>query len=871
MNMNHEDLKILISAYLDGEVTPEEKDLVENHLASCESCQKDYVEFQKVSSSLKRWPKERLSPDVQLDIKGRLAQTKEKNMNKRELSIQWASVASVVMVMAVSAFGMYYYGQVQLAKGFDARERLIAYKNAALSSTAPRYEVYHGPANYTVPSPVEESSSEDLKKSADIGDLALLKTRGGGETVTTELLGSEAGGKDSSSISKQVFSGEFAKAQKGDEAVAQNRLRDGSNGAGYGMLSAAAPMILAEKKNFADVYDSRESEPAKAKAVDKLAMIGSVSSNEGTAGYGYGQVVSSLSISGDRRAKEELARGDVMAGAIGGNFRQSEMDSNMPVQTRGVASPAYYPEQEQMIYPPRPYPPVAKVYNYPVEPSDSESYDRIYETGFRNALQEPHSTFSIDVDTASYSNVRRFLNQGQMPPADAVRIEEMINYFTYDYPEPAWGQPFSVNAEVAPCPWNPSHRLALVGIQGKRLNKMTMPPSNLVFLIDVSGSMNDANKLPLLQQAFRMMTEQLESKDKVSIVVYAGAAGLVLDATPGNYKQQIIDAIDRLRAGGSTAGGAGIQLAYQMARANFIKGGNNRVILATDGDFNVGVANDDELTRMIEDYRNQGVYLTVLGFGIGNYKDSKMEKLADKGNGNYFYIDTTQEARKVLVNELGSNLFTIAKDVKIQVEFNPATVQSYRLVGYENRMLNKEDFRDDTKDAGELGAGHTVTALYEIIPSGEYRFETGGAEPLIYQREAPKVSRPMFQSSDLMTVQLRYKEPDANVSKLIRKAVGRGEMKNQSRSDNMMFASAVAEFGLLLRNSSYRGVATFDHVISTARAAKPDQFGYRAEFVDLVERAKALSPYQPPVPYIQDEPPSVWQANPEPAYGKGQK
>ncbi len=464
---------------------------------------------------------------------------------------------------------------------------------------------------------------------------------------------------------------------------------------------------------------------------------------------------------------------------------------------------------------------------------NTEEYDRIYENEFLAVKENPLSTFSIDVDTASYSNIRRFLNNNRMPPKDAVRIEEMINYFTYDYPNPTGDRPFSITIKAAKCPWNNAHDILLIGLHGKTPDTKGLPPSNLVFLIDVSGSMNQPNKLPLLKTAFRMLVNQLSDNERVAIVVYAGAAGKVLDSTPGSDKQKILDAIDNLRAGGSTAGGAGIKLAYKIAQENFIKGGNNRVILATDGDFNVGASSDAELIRLIEENRKKGIFLTVLGFGTGNYKDAKMEKLADKGDGNYYYIDTLKEAKKVLVHELGSTLFTIAKDVKIQIEFNPAKVKAYRLIGYENRILAKEDFNDDTKDAGELGAGHTVTALYELVPAdSEENFRQ--VDDLIYQKQEIK------QSDDLLTVKLRYKLPDSNKSKLIKKSIKASNISESPQGD-FLFASSVAEFGLLLRGSKFKGNATYDDVLKNAKASKgKDRYGYRQEFIELVEKAKML-------------------------------
>ncbi|MDF7826324.1 von Willebrand factor type A domain-containing protein [Pontiellaceae bacterium B12227] len=463
----------------------------------------------------------------------------------------------------------------------------------------------------------------------------------------------------------------------------------------------------------------------------------------------------------------------------------------------------------------------------------SEQYDLIVENVFKTAMENPLSTFSIDVDRAAYANVRRFLKSNQLPPMDAVRIEELVNYFDYDYPQPEGEDPFMVSMEVAECPWEKKHQLALIGLQGLEIETSDLPPNNLVFLLDVSGSMNNADKLPLLKSAMRLLVNQLRPEDRVSIVVYAGAAGLVLE--PTSDKALILDAIKRLNAGGSTAGGAGIELAYKIAKQAFIKNGNNRVILATDGDFNVGVSSDNELVRLIEKKRNSDIFLTVLGFGTGNYKDSKMEKLADKGNGNYAYIDDILEARKVLVNEMGGTLMAIAKDVKIQVEFNPSRVKGYRLIGYENRMLAKEDFNDDLKDAGELGAGHTVTALYELIPAGsDIMVPTAG--DLKYQTTR------LVDSDELMTVNLRYKKPHEEESKLIKRAVAVNDLQPLENGGNIGFASAVAEFGLLLRNSEFKGTASYDDILRRAKAAKgADEEGYRAEFIRLVEKAQLLN------------------------------
>ncbi len=470
---------------------------------------------------------------------------------------------------------------------------------------------------------------------------------------------------------------------------------------------------------------------------------------------------------------------------------------------------------------------------------NTEQYGHIVENPFLDATRVPLSTFSIDVDTASYSNTRRFLNEGHLPPADAVRIEELLNYFSYDYPQPVGDAPFSVTTEVAQCPWNSAHRLVQIGLQGKRLRRADMPPANLVFLLDVSGSMMEPNKLPLVKSALSMLTEQLTERDRVAIVVYAGNSGLVLNATSGDRKGEILAAINQLEAGGSTNGGAGIQLAYKVASENFLQGGINRVILATDGDFNVGVTSEGELVRLIEQKRQTGVFLSVLGFGTGNTKDATMEQLADKGNGNYAYIDTAAEARKVFGQQLGGTLATIAKDVKLQLEFNPTHAAAYRLIGYENRLLRDEDFNDDTKDAGEMGAGHTVTALYEVVPYGQ-QWSNPGVDPLKYQQPAQQSAH--AQSDELLTIKLRYKDPDANESKLLSVGVADASGAWQGASNNFRFASSVAAFGLLLRDSKYKGTANYNGVAALARAATgPDPHGYRTEFVKLVETAQLLA------------------------------
>ncbi len=463
-----------------------------------------------------------------------------------------------------------------------------------------------------------------------------------------------------------------------------------------------------------------------------------------------------------------------------------------------------------------------------------ERYAEIDENPFLETTHAPLSTFSVDVDTASYSNVRRYLNDGQMPPKDAVRIEELINYFEYDYPQPMGNLPFSVNTEVAICAWNPKNKIVSIGLQGKKVSLEDAPPSNLVFLVDVSGSMNKPDRLPLVKQGLKFLARQLSTKDRVAIVVYAGKSGLVLPST--GDEREILDSLDNLEAGGSTNGGEGIQLAYKVALDNFIPEGNNRVVLATDGDFNVGLQSDDELVRLIEAKRRSGIFLSVLGFGTGNTNDSMMEKLADKGNGNYAYIDSQTEARKALGEQAAGTLVTIAKDVKIQVEFNPSKVAGYRLIGYENRLLANKDFKDDRKDAGDIGAGHSVTALYEIVPAGQ-TIENDGIE-LRYSKTEPSESN---FSGELLTVKLRYKEPNANESKLLTQGLLDEENSFENASDNLRFASAVAGFGLVLRDSRYKGNATYGKISHLAQnSLGSDLKNYRRDFLDLVRKANAI-------------------------------
>lgn len=556
----------------------------------------------------------------------------------------------------------------------------------------------------------------------------------------------------------------------------------------------------------------------------------------------------------------------LLAGSCASASREKQMPGEIYGSANKEAKMLMADEELAMSAPSRQAPPVpalSPVTGAPVPTAadqakpdaafNTDEYNKIVENEFKDASQNPLSTFSIDVDKASYANVRNYLAGGSLPPPDAVRIEELVNYFSYVYPEPKAPQPFSITTEFADTPWNAATKLFMIGIQGRHLDYQSLKPCNLVFLIDTSGSMSDDNKLPLLKEALGMLVKSLSAKDRIAIVAYAGSAGTVLDSTQATEVDTIIGAMDKLSSGGSTAGGEGIELAYQTAKKNYIPGGNNRVILCTDGDFNVGNSSTGGLVDLITEKRKEDIYLTICGFGMGNYKDGRMEEISKAGNGNYFYIDSRKEAEKVFIKEMRANMFTIAKDVKIQLEFNPAVVKSYRLIGYENRLMAAEDFKDDTKDAGELGPGHTVTALYEIElvgpnASGGAAAGTGQsaaavdvktADPLKYQQTA---LTPAAASGEMLTVKFRYKPIKSDVSVPIEIPVGRESETLTAASENFRFAASVTEFGMLLRKSRFSGTADWNSVLNLANGAKgQDAEGYRAEFIELAGKARKLS------------------------------
>jgi Ca-activated chloride channel family protein len=575
-----------------------------------------------------------------------------------------------------------------------------------------------------------------------------------------------------------------------------------------------------------------------------VSVSGGASGGGGFGGGGRGGSGGGQPVAGSGARGRSVATRPI--NSFAGSARESEVVDS-PHNDKSLYLQFANPEPRDEFVPDR-------FYRVPVEPGTA-NYPHLQENSFLTALNHPLSTFSIDVDTASYANVRRFLNEGRMPPRDAVRVEEMINYFKYNYPPPRGDDPFFASIEVAGCPWDSGHRLVRIGIKGREIARDKRPPSNFVFLIDVSGSMGPRERLPLIKQALRQLVKKMNDNDRVAIVTYASQAVVRLQSTPCSRKEKILQAIDELEAGGSTNGGEGIQQAYRVAQENLIEGGVNRVLLATDGDFNVGMTDQNQLVRMIQDKAKSGVFLTTLGVGTDNYKDALMQKLADKGNGNYFYLDTLEEAQKVLVDQMSGTLVTIAKDVKIQIEFNPAQVNGYRLIGYEKRLLRKEDFNNDAKDAGEIGAGHTVTALYEVVPAGaEFRDGDGAVDDLKYQKNPESTVRSpqsdedraeryvARQSKELLTLKLRYKQPDGDRSRLLEFPVTDGRKSFERASTDFKFAAAVAEFGMLLRDSEYKGNASYGAVLELARDAKgADEDGYRSEFLTLARKAREIA------------------------------
>ncbi len=780
--MNHEDIKILVSAYSDGEVSPSEKNIVEEHLKTCASCQRDLKGYKAMSSSLSQWPNESLSPDEQIKVQRSIELRREPMFTKRSTMMTVGTTLALVVVVVSISLRTFTNSRIQGRLKTSADDIGDQYSEGTtrtlqskMSAAASSYEPYNLNSSYNV---AAGSYAQEPEQTYSTDNSTLLNTQQE-YWATGQTNNNLPAARQPMPVTRQMqLAPNITNPTLFEPGIRASMNENKRLGAGLVGADAALmrTRVGVQMATFNAAYQNMPN-------AQVLAGMGNVDPNVGTT-------------VGLRRAWNS------------GNDSYNSWNAPQP-----------YPYEQ----------------GYPIQyaPSNTEQYDRIYENPFLTAKDNPLSTFSISVDTGSYSNIRRFLFNGQMPSKDAVQTEELINYFSYDYPQPAGNDPFSITTEVSTCPWNPQHQLALIGLQGKKIPLENLPPSNLVFLVDVSGSMGVENKLPLVKQSLHLLVEQLRPEDTVSIAVFAGGADRILEPTSGRDKDKILNAIDNLEAGGSTNGEEGLQLAYKMAQENFIPNGNNRIIVTTDGDFNVGTSADGDLVRMIEQKRDQGVYLTVFGFGMGNIKASRMEKLADAGHGNYDYIDSLDEARKQLEQQLGGTLYAIAKDVKIQVEFNPSTVEAYRLIGYEEHLLNKEDFNNDNKQAGVIGSGHTVTALYEITPAGSNE-PAGDVDPLRYQTSTVNLS------NDLMTIKLRYKDPQSDTSKLIVGTLNRWQV-NPQPSENLRFAGAVAEFGMLLRDSAYKENASYQQVLDTAQnAIGSDYNGYRKDFLDLVEKASSM-------------------------------
>jgi Ca-activated chloride channel family protein len=848
--MNQKHVSHLIDDYIDGVLNAEDRTFVELHIKECPSCQKEFSELESVVHDLQHLPKSIVPPEqLQTAINKKLLQYGSNHHAARDRGAVAVKILRSPWVLRIAAGFVVLIGAgivtwFSLQKNVE-NENIIAQKMETLSPVHPVPsvpEVLNGETKKTV-----VKSSERRNLSESVSPISAQKSQETQQALQDSALPTLAALQQSPILIDTHTSTAAVETSPNPPQAKTLAKRSG-----VGTLNGK-------------ILDSLTGQPLiGANVVIKGTALGAATDIDGeykimnvpegrynitTSYVGYSsQTLPNVFVQSDSTRQLDIR---IIPQAIA--IQEVAITAQRPSPTRVMSQSLSVVASDQIQALPdassvvvsglsRQYSKAAyEGKKAPFEsrpPFNTEDYSKVDENEFKDALTNPLSTFSIDVDAASYSNVRRFIQNGQLPPRDAVRIEELINYFKYDYLQPSGRHPFSVNTEVARCPWNSSNTLLLVGLQGKTIDAEKLPSSNLVFLIDVSGSMEEPNKLPLVKAAFRVLVRQLRPQDRVAIVVYAGNAGMVLPSTPGNEKDRILDAIESLEAGGSTAGGEGIKLAYDIARQNFLKGGNNRVILATDGDFNVGISSEGDLLRLIEDERRDNIFLSVLGFGTGNYKDAKMEKLADRGNGNFSYIDGIQEARKVLGEQMAGTLYTIAKDVKIQVEFNPAVVKSYRLIGYENRLLNKEDFKDDKKDAGELGSGHSVTALYELVLNSE-TLETPAGDSLKYQ--TTHIKPESFRTDELLTVKLRYKLPADTVSVLMTTPVKKEIEHLEGASRNIRFASAVAMFGMILRESKYQANASYDLVLKYAKDARgTDADGYKAEFVKLVETCQLL-------------------------------
>lgn len=869
MNLNPDDPRL--TAYALGELEPAECAAIETELAKSPDLHQAVQEIRQTAGDLREQfaaePCPRLLPEQRQALEAQLQPDNIIHLPRWRFvrTAAWAAVAAVVM--AALAWQGWFAAPAKRPPGQLAK---VTPPTAAPTALNPTPKPAVPPTTQTPPLPVMVVKEAPVAPAVDVDAARKPATSESFEQTAPEMAASRndittVAGVDSSASRPATpprITAPLPPAKDSSQNVSANPRSDLPPISApqktpsmvldaTGQASAAAqPPVANYSLNDPPQVDSIASNEKKDKQVlkssaadafDQSATPSTVTREGvggGGGGFAGGSTFSGGGGAGGTAIGDNPNLGRVFAGRRGGM-------GGAPGGSGGRAAAALRPAPfyDNNSTPDQP-PPIYSdggTYRY-ANPPNTANYPQYPENNFNSVSQHPLSTFSIDVDTASYANIRRFLTMGQLPPHDAVRVEEMLNYFSYQYPQPRGEDPFAANIEVAGCPWNSEHRLVRIGLQGREIEQLERAPGNFVFLIDVSGSMATPERLPLIKQALRQLVKKMNARDRVAIVVYASEAGVKLPSTPCSEKERILAAIDSLQAGGSTNGGDGIQQAYRVARENYLEGGINRVLLCTDGDFNVGITDQTQLTGMIVEKAKSGVFLTTLGVGTDNYKDALMQKLADKGNGNYYYLDTLEEAQKVLIDQMNGTLVTIAKDVKIQIEFNPAQVSQYRLVGYEKRVMRAQDFNNDAKDAGEIGAGHTVTALYEIVPQGgESRDAVDG---LKYQSAAPRPQRSASAnpvSRELLTLKLRYKQPTGNTSRLLEFAVTDNGAGYERASADFRFAAAVASFGMLLQDSEFKGSATYGAVRELAQSAKgADNGGYRAEFINLVEKAEAL-------------------------------
>jgi Ca-activated chloride channel family protein len=869
--MNPDDPKL--TAYALGELTPAERSAVEAELQDNPACRQAVEEIRQaageLSAKLAAEPCPALRPDQRAEIKAQLEPTNIFQLPRQRWFASAGLAAIAASVMAVIGWQILSSGNAQPPRSIAKTDTVHSVTQPVQNSAAPTPTPAMTSVNPT-PAPAITTPQAAL-----VGGGTVLASDPNSVTVSVPPAQPAKRGIEPSTVATAeptpVFNAALntapaistttppANTQVADSLVKKREEINNQNYSSSGTLSEAdatraresAAQVVAGTTLAANApQQDKLASSMKVASMDTVAAPANAADASNTRfGWDYSQNQQQSGRRGGAGGRGGAAFGGGGGAGGGGGFSGGGGRATLYARNSVVVTET----RTTTVYPGDPIRESFNSWRYyaypsPLPPPPSiQAYSPYADNAFSRVLNEPLSTFSVDVDTASYANIRRFLNSGQMPPRDAVRVEEMVNYFKYRYPAPKGEDPFAATIEVAGCPWEPEHRLVRVGIKAREIARDKRPPSNFVFLIDISGSMSPSERLPLIKQALRQLVEKMSDKDRVAIVVYASEAGVRLPSTPCSEKEKILAAIDSLAAGGSTNGGDGIQQAYRVAKENYIEGGVNRVLLATDGDFNVGVTDQNELIRMIQERAKSGVYLSTLGVGTDNYKDALMQRLADRGNGNYNYLDTLEEAQRVLIDQMSGTLVTVAKDVKIQVEFNPVQVNGYRLIGYEKRALRNEDFNNDAKDAGEIGAGHTVTALYEVVPAGK---EIRPAVDALKYTTPEATAEPQrvvgTHSKELLTLKLRYKHPEGDTSRVLEFPVTDGGATFGKASEDFKFAAAVASFGMLLRDSEHKGSANYSTILELAGSSKgSEDAGYRDEFVTLVKKAQTLSDRRP--------------------------